>query len=159
MKSRSFRTWLKFTLLGAGMGLVVFVVIFYYNFNNYMRDLYTPSSAANLVIGHMQANGGAWPRSWDELHTTFVSDPQWRTADWDDLRRRVGIDFTADAARLAAASDGEPPHRVIWSAAYPDARLPGRPNDCLRAFVRKQQGERDADGDQSVSVSCGNPRH
>jgi len=130
-------------LIIVASGLVGFGVGCYLQFANYMRDLYTPSQAANLVIEYMEVNHGAWPRSWEELHKPFL-EHDGTDSNWEELPQRVGIDFTADPAKLATAEEanGDPPFRVVWSLAYPDARLPNDPNRLLLHYLKEQERKR-----------------
>ena len=150
MRSRRFKIVLRAVLVVVSIGLVLLVAVGYWRFNNSMRDLYTPGWAVDLVIEHMETHNGDWPKNWDELHETFAKNPSRRGTDWDEFPRRVGIDFTADPAKLANASEvnGEP-FRVIWSLAYPDARLPTRPNLTLFGYLRERTSRAAVNSDES----------
>jgi hypothetical protein len=150
-RSRRFRIPLKSVLIVVTIGLVLLAVTWYWSFSNFMRDLYTPCQALNLVIEHMETHNGAWPRSWDELHETFVKSGNWRGSDWSEFPRRVGIDFKADPAKLADSNEenGVPPFHVIWSLAYPDGPLPTRPNELLLQYLREQNRKAAAKNEKS----------
>ena len=148
-QSRRLRIALITVLIVVAIGLVGFGVNFYLNFVNVMRDLYTPSQAANLVILHLKVNHGTWPRSWEELHRTFL-EQDGADCNWEELPRRVGIDFTADPAKLATAEqrNGDATFRVVWSLAYPDARLPNDPNRSLLQYLSEHKRKPDASNEQ-----------
>src|SRR5262245_11246355 len=64
-------------------------------------DAYAQEHTMGVVIQYMEWYDGAWPRSWDDLREAAeIRAPGW---DFDELRRRVAVDFDADPARLAKA--------------------------------------------------------
>jgi hypothetical protein len=116
---------------------------------NGLLDIYVPSSAADLVIQHLEFNQGTWPRNWDDLHRTYQRAQTNGVScgfDWDEYLRHVEIDFSADTAGLAAAAKTEKaPFRVIWSRGHVD-RFPGStdPNERLLLYFRGNKGDRRA---------------
>jgi hypothetical protein len=129
-----------FGIVGAG-------VAFYLSFNDTMHDVYIPGGAARLVIEHMKANNGAWPRSWEELHETFLSVQEGGSFGgfyWEEYPRRVGIDFAADPAKLATAKekpDGKTAFRVVWSLAAPETEKPLYPNRMILHYLKERFGD------------------
>lgn len=149
MRSAPFKITLRLVLLAIVIGVVAIVVCIYWSVSDMLVDVYAPAGAADLVIEHMEANDGAWPRDWDELNATFLSleqDGTFRGFHWEEYRQRVGIDFAANPADLATAKSerGAPPFRVIWSTSHPDARTAVDPNVRLSEYLRHNQ-ETDAE--------------
>ena len=108
-------------------------------------DYYMPAGAAQLIIEHMKANHGAWPRSWDDLHKTFLSVSQggvFAGFRWEAYSSRLGIDFAADPAKLAAAARdgtwGGPAFRLIWLLPDRTYEGPADPNKILREYFTEQ---------------------
>ncbi|HEX2476243.1 MAG TPA: hypothetical protein VHK01_15940 [Lacipirellulaceae bacterium] len=85
-----------------------------------IRDAYAVWWVADMVVEHMIANQGAWPRDWDELRDDYQTCVARSGQPWsfEELRSRVIVDWSVDPKRLAAiASRGtRPPFRVIWLA-------------------------------------------
>jgi hypothetical protein len=145
MRSRRFKITLITATIVVTIGFVGFGIGLYRAAWEGLYDVYVPDGAAYLVIEHMKANDGAWPRSWEELHKTFLSIQErngvLRGFRWEEYPRRVGIDFTADPAKLARAKErrDESPFHVIWSLAHPEARTPVDPNIRLLKYLREQE--------------------
>ncbi len=140
---------LHIVLCAIALALVVVLVPLGIGFHNAFMEIgynnYMPAGAAKLIIEHMKANHGAWPRSWDDLHKTFLSvsqDGVFAGFRWEAYSSRLGIDFTADPAKLAAAArEGNwrgPSFRLIWL--LPDRTYEGPidPNKILQEYFLKQ---------------------
>ncbi len=129
MRKRTVKITLLTILTIVIIGLVGTGIALYRGFMEAMYDIYAPIGAADLLIEHMKANNDAWPRSWEELHKTFLlvqeQGGSFRGFDWDQYRRHVWIDFAADPARIVAdAEAGKPMPRVVWSTGNVE-RFPG----------------------------------
>jgi hypothetical protein len=90
----------------------------YYRVNLDTRNAYAVWWVADMVIEHMKARGGAWPKSWEDLREPYAASVRTSGHPWtfEALRSRIEIDFDADPTQLAKPStdpDG-PPYRVIW---------------------------------------------
>jgi hypothetical protein len=148
MRSRWFRITLRTCLIGLAIGVVGFVITTYLAISEMCYNIYVPVGAVDLVVEHMKAHNGAWPKNWDELHETFVAvqdeNGYFRGFRWEEYPNRVGIDFAADPAKLATAAEvklGERPFRAIWSLANPDALGPRsiEPNRVLLYHLKSQK--------------------
>ena len=144
MQSRLLRITLRTLLILVALGVIGLGIFAYQAFQDIGYTVYLPCGAADLVIEHMKANNGAWPRNWEELHRTFLLVEErngiFRGFRWNDYPRRVGIDFRVDPAKLATAKvrPGERPFHVIWSLAIPDAKSPVDPNRILFEYLTTQ---------------------
>jgi hypothetical protein len=124
-----------------GFGVFAHVAIMDVGFHGYML----PKGTAELLIEHMKANQGAWPKNWEELHKTFLSvekKGRFEGVHWEDYQRNIGIDFTANPVKLTAAAKhapGWPPFRVIWQLDQPDLPRwrPIDPNEYLAGWLRE----------------------
>jgi hypothetical protein len=83
-----------------------------------LPDCYAQMWVADMTIEYMEWNNGAWPGSWNDLQEPYevCVGRSGRPWSFDELRRRVGIDFSAKSTELAKATldDGQPPFRVIY---------------------------------------------
>ena len=142
MRSRRFKVTVTAVLIVVTIGLVSISIGLYRTFWEGLYDIYAPYSAADLVIAHMNANNGDWPRSWEELHRTFLLEEQngiFYGFSWDQYLRHVGIDFTFDPTRFVSeAETGRAWPRVIWSRGDVE-RFPGPtdPNERLLQYFEK----------------------
>lgn len=143
-------------LLLAGMG---FVVWFGYQVMQVPRNAYAVWWTADLVIEHMEKNGGSWPRSWDELRAT--SDHAYKgtvstnrdgtmIAEFrpresiDELKRRVEINWSADPKELVKAEfkGTALPFRVIWLRNGRSTHYAGKePNDMVLQYLKWKEKE------------------
>lgn len=57
---------------------------------------------AEMIVSHMNANGGEWPRDWDELHDDYKSVVCEFGQPWQfvELRANVQIDWEADPVEI-----------------------------------------------------------
>jgi hypothetical protein len=113
---------------------------------------------ADLVIEHMERNGGAWPKSWKELEATAevahkgtVSTnidghviAEFRPRETiENLQQRVEINWNADPSVLAKATrptEG-PPFRVIRLHNGKSTHYEGRePNEMILRYLESKRG-------------------
>jgi hypothetical protein len=67
-----------------------------------IRDQAAAGLAANLVCQHMQTHGGRWPNGWQDLQAAFARKyPDSHVRNFEEMRRRVEVDFDVDPASLA----------------------------------------------------------
>src|SRR5207247_1173725 len=102
-------------LVLAVIGMAAYVLI--QRVQDDVLDAYAQSWAASMVIEFMERNG-EWPRSWEELEESFeviAGKSGAGVFDFDGLRGRIAIDFTANPDLLAKAipDSGNPPFHVI----------------------------------------------
>jgi hypothetical protein len=80
-------------------------------------DMYAQQWVAGMVIGYMETHDDRWPQAWDDLQKPYERAVARVGRPWNfqQLRDRVIVDFTADPSTLAMAvvSEGRPPFRVI----------------------------------------------
>ncbi|MEX2308221.1 MAG: hypothetical protein WD738_11540 [Pirellulales bacterium] len=83
-----------------------------------VRNAYAVWWVADMVVEHLKANNGAWPRNWDELRDDYQTCVERSGQPWsfEELQNRVAIDWRADPSQLAALAnrDFTPPFCVIW---------------------------------------------
>jgi hypothetical protein len=76
-------------------------------------DSYALEWVGDLVLEYMNTHGDRWPKSWDDLNEPFKRHDG-QPAHFEDLQRRVEVDWNADPGELAKTPDGAKPFRVIW---------------------------------------------
>jgi len=80
-------------------------------------DCYCMDMATFMVIEHMRANHGEWPRGWEALDDDFATVST-KISGWtpQDIKSRVEIDWNASPQELTRAKTkyGKPPFTVIW---------------------------------------------
>jgi hypothetical protein len=54
-------------LIVAAIGVSTAAVLFFRHMGQVVDDCYMQEHVAYMLIEHMERNGGAWPRSWDDL--------------------------------------------------------------------------------------------
>ncbi|MCL4692369.1 MAG: hypothetical protein KJ060_07655, partial [Candidatus Hydrogenedentes bacterium] len=117
-------------------------------------DAYAVWWTADLVIEHMERNGGAWPKSWDDLRSAYdtadkgnvsterdgTTIVEFRPRDSiEELQKRVEIDWNADPTALVNTdfSDQGPPFRVIGLKSGKDTHYAGRePNTMVLEYLK-----------------------
>lgn len=97
--------------------------------------------AAAMVIEHLKANRGQWPRSWDDLKAAFdtaVKEDGKHHCSFEQVRACVEIDFDADPDELAKAAprNGERPFRVIYQQTGRTTRGIWDPNQEVFEYLR-----------------------
>jgi hypothetical protein len=149
----------KRRFIGGILGVLIgfFAYAYHHAMNVIIPNAYAVWWTADLVIEHMETHGGAWPRSWDELHLTSQQaykgtvstnrDGTWIAefrprASLDDLQQRVEIDWMADPASLALVkrpSKG-PPFRVIRLRNGKATHYEGRePNEMILEYLESKR--------------------
>ena len=100
-------------LLAAGIGFAIFAVRASLIA---VDDSYAQWDAALAAISYMERNAGTWPKDWDAVHQGYLSATNLHGLGWDNLYKRVDIDFSADPVvlRTNALQQDEPPFKVIW---------------------------------------------
>jgi hypothetical protein len=145
VRSRRFQIALWAIVISVVVGLAGICFLFHHVFMEIGYNNYMPVGAAELIIEHMKANHGAWPKDWGELHKTFSSvsnDGVFRGFRWDAYSSRLGIDFAADPVKLAAAAKAgrrnDPAFRIIWL--LPDRSCSAHldPNTILYEYFKEQ---------------------
>ncbi len=156
------RRWFLFSL-GTLLVIVLSVVWLYKHSISVVMDCYIQERVAEMLIEHMERNGGVWPRNWDELvEAQEICEARGRMG-WtlEEIRERCAVDFTATPSELVTAevTDEAPPFRVVrlvsgkshnWSGGEPNLRIleylksaAERPADYLHA-ARPVESERAA---------------
>ncbi len=86
----------------------------FHDIDEVIRDAYVQWSVADVIITYLDMNDGQWPRGWDDLEEPYeIKGRPWT---FEELRKRVDIDFTANPEELTAAElkDGKPPFKVVF---------------------------------------------
>ncbi len=87
---------------------------------NAIRNSYAVWWVADMVVEHLDANDDEWPKDWGDLrddYQTCVINARAQPWEFDELKRRVGIDWNAEPIDLVARQiNGEPEFRAIWLA-------------------------------------------
>ena len=136
----------------AGVGFLIWSA---YRLKGASLDAYAAWWTADLVIEHMERNGGSWPRSWDELRPTSEAyggtastTPRIKEfrprASIEDLQQRVELDWKADPKELVKAefTESGPPFRVIWLRNGSSIFYEGRePNEMVLHYLKWKQKE------------------
>lgn len=99
--------------------MIVVGVIFFFvqTISQKTRNAYAVWWVGDMVVEHMESNQGKWPTNWEELRDDYQtcakrSGQPWR---FDDLKRRVTIDWEVDPQILISHQDsGQPEFRVIY---------------------------------------------
>lgn len=100
-------------------------------------ELYSQEWVAGMVIRYMESNEGRWPQNWDDLQKPYEVAVSQGGQPWsfEDLRRRVEVDFSANPAELSGTpltNEGEAGFRVIrlrsgrrhhWEGGEPNLRI------------------------------------
>ncbi len=112
----------KRLIVGSLVVVVVAAAIFgyfaYVQLDEIVRDSYAQWWVADMLIDYMERNHGAWPQNWDDLREPYEilagrSGPTWS---FDELQKRVGIQFDASPSELVKANNAgdQPPFRVVY---------------------------------------------
>ena len=93
--------------------------------------------AADMVVLHLASNNNEWPRNWQALEDDFGKLHQVHEWTFDEISRRVTIDFDVKTSTLdTTGSDKDPSFRVIYpsdgSNVHPD--MPN-PNTLIQKFL------------------------
>lgn len=111
--------------------------------NRTIRGSYAVWWAADMCIEHLEANGGTWPRSWDDLRDDYQTCVNRSGQPWtfDEIRERVEIDWDADPQQLLEQSSNESADvRVIWLRDGTVAYWQGRePNQIILDYLKSKQ--------------------
>ena len=95
------------------LGYVVYVQI-----AEISRDSYAQWRVADILIDHMERNGGAWPQNWENLRESYdiVAGHSGQAWSFDELQKRVAIQFDANPGELQRVSKipDKPPFTVIY---------------------------------------------
>lgn len=108
----------------AGLGYLAYRIM------ETVNNAYAMWWAGDLVVAYLEANDGAWPRSWDDLRGVYEKFER-RPFSFEELRGRVDIDWTVDPKEildeeksgsvlkrdLVRTKSGEQTH---WERADPD---------------------------------------
>ena len=90
---------------------------------------------------HLAANHEVWPHSWDELRDDYETCVKTSGRPWsfEELSRRVVVDWKADTKKLERAVADGSDFRVIWLRDGTAASWKGRePNQIVRNYLRSR---------------------
>lgn len=107
--------------LGVMAGALVVAVAFFLwdrQLRNHSRDTMAARQTARMVIAHLEANEGQWPRSWDDLrpYHSRVGSASGVPVPFEELSDRVIVDFFAEPDKLVRQGNsiGGDAFRVIY---------------------------------------------
>lgn len=106
------------------------------------RQAYYVQCVSEMIIFHLDANDGQWPKQWGDLRDDKAKCGTLGGWTLDELEQNVSIDWEANVADLkrAASKNGEPPFRVVWSTDGTNAYWSGQePNQEIHRYLK---GER-----------------
>lgn len=132
------KTRIMIAILAAMLAAALFVA---YSVNERIRGSYAVSWVASMVIEHLKANDGRWPRNWDELRDDYQSCVRRSGEPWTfaELSNRVAVDWDADPQQLLSQSSttetaGFTVIRLVDGA---DSHWQSRePNDMILHYLR-----------------------
>jgi hypothetical protein len=88
----------------------------------------------------MEENEGKWPENWNSLTPLYDRDfPDFRPGVFDELKRRIFVDFGADVEKMREESlaNDKPAFRVVF-AKYTSGFHPfSEPNSAIRDYLRR----------------------
>jgi len=109
-------------------------------------NAYAMEWVSGMVIGHMEANQGQWPRGWDELRDDYEAAVEQSGGPWsfEDLRSRSSVDWDADPKELVQAEwegDGPPFYVVTVKEGKHVYWEPTEPNTRILEYLRQREVE------------------
>jgi hypothetical protein len=132
-------------LIVAAIGVSTAAVLFFRHMGQVVDDCYMQEHVAYMLIEHMERNGGAWPRSWDDLEEARETREGSGSGQWSAtaMQERCRIDFAAkpaDLVKVVARAD-EPPFLVVWlSDGARHHWSGGEPNRILYDYLKRTLG-------------------
>lgn len=157
------------TVAASTFAIVGFLVFAYYQATQVIvPNAYAVWWTADLVIQHLEKNGGTWPKSWDDLRTTSgqaykgtastnldgTLSVEFRPRESiEELQERVEIDWKADPVELLKSESGKtPPFRVIRLKNGRNTHYSGKePNQMILEYLKSKEDEKVAPGTQSTT--------
>lgn len=145
------KRWIRRIALSGLVALLLFIAWFVYGIANTLRglpDAYAKWDVGDMIIDYLTTHPGKWPAEWDDLRPSFEKLKFNRESGsgymrggltFNDIRSRIGIDWTAQPAELAKAepNDNEPPFRVIWPLDGNSTTWAGaEPNEMVLEYLR-----------------------
>jgi hypothetical protein len=93
-------------------------VSFCNDINEGIPNAYSICLATDMVIDYLERNNGIWPKSWNDLHKSYIRAKNGYAQSFEELKKRVKIDWQVNPAKLAIVelptNQDVPPFRVIW---------------------------------------------
>lgn len=156
---RKTKTFLSATLalIAAGIAFAIFVV---HASLIAVDDAYAQWDAALAVISYMERNASTWPKDWDAVHQGYLSATNLHGLGWDNLYKRVDIDFSADPVdlRTNALQQDEPPFKVIWLRNGKTHCWSGaEPNTLILEYLKENGTEQKGPGYPPQGVGSADP--
>lgn len=100
-------------------------------------DAYAQWGMADMLVAYMDANGGDWPRDWEDLRPLFATHS--RCSDWsfEKLQDRIRIDFDADVESMRySAKNSEKPEFDVIEARYSESFWGEGPDHQIWSYLR-----------------------
>ena len=108
-----------------------------------VQNAYAVWNVADLIVDHMRAHDGRWPRDWSDL--AAACRQRYPSSDVDrmiaEYRERVVVDFSADPQALRAAPfdprTQDRPFSVVWHRRPPQTYY-SEPNVIIWSFLNDE---------------------
>jgi len=88
---------------------------FYYRIDTVVRNAYAVWWVADMVIHHLESTDDRWPTGWDDLRDDYEALTRESGRPWtfEELSRRVEVDWAAEPLQLARRARELQPFRVV----------------------------------------------
>ena len=129
-------------ILAVVLSCILAVVLIYRHINNNtIRNCYAQWWVADMVMLHLDANEGQWPRSWSDLRDDYdvCSKRSGKPWTFEELSERVTVDWKieTDSLRSLPSDNDHPPFRVIWPSDGSSAHWESRePNAMIAEYLK-----------------------
>jgi len=103
-------------------------------------NAYAVELVASMVTDYMDSHRGEWPRKWDDLRESYTRRSYGSSLSFQDLQKRVEIDWNANPMRLATADETQsPPFHVIWLSDGGSEHWSGsEPNSMVLKYLKRK---------------------
>jgi len=109
-------------------GIMMGLIIGIFMIRRTIHEAYAAEWVGDHVISYLEANEGAWPGGWEDLHSFHEESDPWS---FEMFQRHVIVDWQADPAKLAEMDwTNDPPFQVVrgrngasWQGAEPNSRI------------------------------------
>ncbi len=107
-----------------------------------IEDNYAQWDVTDRIIDYMEANGGKWPRNWDDLRPNFESLAGRTGWPFELYQSRIFIDFNVDVDKLrTSALSSEHPNFDVVHAKYMWGLVDIGPNQIIHTYFRDSATE------------------
>ena len=142
------KTLVRWAVLGVCIAGFSFAFFAYRTMDATLRNSYAVWWVADMVTVHLAANHGSWPHSWDDLRDDYETCVKHSGRPWtfEELSRRVIVDWNVDTKTLEQAITDGTNFRVIWLRDGMTCSWERRePNQIVRNYLRSRMNVQPAD--------------